>query len=658
MKKYTLILSILLSFSVPVVGQIAFVNKTSQLPTKKTTFKAVEIGDVTNDGLNDVVVGSGYLSDDLNDYGIFIYKQLPNGTLASPVKIDYPKSYPGINDLEIGDFNHDQLNDIALCYGSTLGVFYQLPNGGFSTINTVEGPYYNSGIESGDLNHDGLTDLVGYADQSYKIFLQKPTGGFTMTNLPSKALYCTKLDIKDMNGDEYDDIVKAYGTKIEVIYQKNGTTITKDSSIVFGSELGFSDLSGLTVGDLNNDGRNDLAVAYGGNSGKLVIVHQKANGMLDIANFKRLSTYDIPKPMCISDLNCDGVNELILGHNGWFKISVFERTATTDFGSYTLFPSIYDSNPFSMAVGDINNDRKPDVVTVGQNATLYTLFNKSRPLTFDNIRLEVENNPTWRDTSYEDATTFSLIPDTTHECKRNDYLRKKVHSTYSVEHYSGDSLTIRSGTLCTTYCDTIRTPFDYTKRFLVNAVTTEDVVNLDSLSSTCRSINPDSNQGSQSIQIGSNTCWQIHSDAEWLRPSATSGSGNKEITIEWEENFQTATRTGNITLSSERADSITIVVVQEAAEPDAWSPASAVILSDQVNNTAIVEVRSNSTWEIFRDEDWISFEPSAGTGDALLTVKANPNETDGERRGRIGLFCNGELTTIITVIQFQKTNKQ
>jgi hypothetical protein len=56
----------------------------NQLPGKKTTIEAVEIGDVTNDGLNDIVVGSGYYFDSLNDYCVFVYKQ--NTDVTSPLK--------------------------------------------------------------------------------------------------------------------------------------------------------------------------------------------------------------------------------------------------------------------------------------------------------------------------------------------------------------------------------------------------------------------------------------------------------------------------------------------------------------------------------------------------------------------------------------------
>lgn len=651
MKKHLLTLMLLWFLLVPVSGQIDFKGQISQLPSKKTDFEAVEIGDVTNDGLNDIVVGSGYYFDNLYDYCIFVYKQNPNGTLASPITLNYPISYPGLRDLELGDFNNDGLLDIALCYSSTLGIFYQLPAGGFSGINQYTSLNYNSGIKSGDLNNDGLTDIVGYENQTYKLFLQKPTGGFTVTSVASKALYCTKLDIKDMNGDNLNDIVKIYGSKIEIIYQKNGGSITKDSSVIIGSG---SELDGMTTGDLNNDGRNDLAVVYGGNSGKQILYFQKTDGRMDTVNVKRLTTYDIPTSMNIADLNCDGFNEVVIGHSGWVKISVFSKSATVDYGTYSLFPALYDYTPFSMAVGDVNSDQKPDVVSVGQNATLLVQYNTTKPLVFDSIRNETVYLPLKRDTTVSETVSYIPIQDTVRLCKRNDYILRKTLQTYANEHYSGDSLSIRHGTLCSNFCDTIVKPFAFKKQYVLNSVSTNSVVNLDSLTTSSSKLYVDSYGSDETMYIHSNTCWNIHADVDWIKPMVKDSSGEAEITVKIDENRAALERTGIITLSGERVPPIQIPVYQYPSEPMVWSPASVAVLSDQVNDKAIIEITSNGSWEVITDTEWLSFDKTKGTVEDLLMIQGSPNETNEDRIGRIGFVCYGDMVKIIPVVQLKK----
>jgi hypothetical protein len=637
-------------------SQIGFKAQSYQLPSKKTTFEAVEIGDVTNDGRNDIVVGSGFYFDDQYDYGIFIYKQNPNGTLASPVKIDYPKSYPGIYDLELGDFNNDGLNDIAICYGTTLGIFYQLQTGGFGPIQTQAGPYYNNGLESGDLNHDGRTDLLGYGDEKFKLYLQNATGGFTLVEKPSKTLYCSKMDIKDMNGDAYDDIVKVYGSKIEILFQKNGGTITKDSSLIYSGAGGVS-YDGLCLGDLNNDGRNDLVAVYGGNSGRQVILYQKSNGSLDTLNVKRLPTYDIPEPVSIADLNCDGLNEIVIGHSGWNHISVFGKTATTDFDKYLLFSSIYYYTNFSMAVGDVNGDWKPDVVSVGQNAQLQVLYNSTAPLTFDSIRYEAAHQQIRQDTTWETNVAFLPVPDTATYCKRNDFIRRTTVQRSFNTYYTGDTLAIRSGTLCGNFRDTIVTPYAYQKRIPLQSIVTDSIVNRDSIRTFTDYLELSSDKEGRTFYILANTCWTIRSDAKWVKPSITSGSGNTVMIINADENPTTEPRSTLLTIEGDRVKPVQLTVYQYGAEPTAWSPANAAVLSEKVNNAAIIEVHANCRWELYRDAEWISVDQYSGKGDALLTIRVTPNETDADRFGMVGLFCDGTMIANIPVLQLKKTSK-
>jgi len=655
MKKYFFILPLLYILSAPVSSQIGFKGQSSQLPSKKTTFEAVEIGDVTNDGLNDIIVGSGYYFDDIYDYSIFIYKQNSDGTLATPIKIAYPKSYPGLRDIELGDFNNDKLNDIAICYGSTVGIFYQLPTGGFSAISTITGLYYNNGIKSGDLNNDGLTDIVGYESETYKLFLQKPSGGFTLSSIPSKTLYCSQLEVGDLNGDNLNDIAKIYGSRIEIIYQKNGVSITKDSSSIINSPAG-SNLSfvGLTIGDLNNDGRNDLAVAYGGNSGRLNIYYQTSNGKLDTDNIKTISTYDIPTPMEIADLNCDGLNEIIIGHSGWNKISVFSKSATMDYGSYSLFPGMYDYTPFSMAVGDINSDLKPDVISVGQNATLSILYNNSKPLTFDSIKQEIVDFPLKRDTTDTKTVAYIPIQDTALYCMRNDFVRRSTVQTYANEHYSGDSLSIRYGMMCSSYCDTVKTAFAFTKIFLLKTVVTDSIVSFDTLTTKTDYFGISSIKSSVSLSIHSNTCWNVSVDVDWIKPSVYAGTGDAEFMIEMDENLATIPRSATITLSGDRVPPIRITVFQWAGEPFVFSHTSIVVLSEKVNNTAIIEIISNTSWKISKDFDWLSFDKTMGTGNELLIIHGALNETGVDRMGSFAIVFNENEPIIIPVMQLKK----
>ena len=656
MKKYLPALALIFCLSVNVSGQIDFRNVTSQLPSKKTSFVAVEIGDVTNDGLNDIVVGSGYYFDDIYDYNIFIYKQNKNGTLADPIKMPYPKSYPGLRDIELGDFNNDKLTDIAICYGSTLGIYYQLATGGFSPIDTYTGLYYYNGIKSGDLNNDGLTDIVGFDSNMYKVFLQKPTGGFTLTTgISSKTLNCTQMEVGDLNGDHLNDIAKISGSNIEIIYQKNGVTITKDSSLIIKNTVGnLSSFEGITLGDLNGDGRNDIAVVYGGNSGRQNIYYQTYEGKIDTTNVKKINTYDIPTPIKITDLNCDGINEIILGHSGWNNISVFSKTTSLDYSNYQLFPALYYFTPFSMAVGDVNNDQKPDIVSVGQNASLTVLYNNSKPLTFDSIVHKIVFQPLKRDTTDTQTIKYIAINDTSHFCKKNNSIKQLIVQTYANEYYSGDSLSIRHGMLCSVFCDTIKTAFAFKKSYLLKTTTTESIVKFDTLTTTTTTLYSGSNKYVQSISLNSNICWNVSVDADWVKPEVYSGVGKKDLSFVIEQNLKASSRTANITISGDSVTPIIIYVYQYAAAPYVSSPTSMIVLSEKVNNMAYLEINSNTSWSISKDVVWLSFNKTMGTDNDVITIQGVQNETNTDRIGNVSFMSKGNVLKKVSVLQLKK----
>jgi hypothetical protein len=455
MKKILPILLSLFILSGNAWSQIDFKRLTMQLPNSTTTVGAVKIGDLTNDGLNDVLVGSAVTESDQDEFNLYLYVQKTDGSLADPVRINVAATYPNVYDIEIADMNNDHLNDIVVGYGGSIGIFYQLPTGGFSAMTKLDGIDCTYGIKIGDLNNDGLKDIVGYDDSSnFKIFYQNKTGGFTLTTIPSKTWYCTQVELADVNGDNLVDLIKIYGSQIEINYQQNGVDITNDSTLIINLHNKNSYLSGIAIGDLNKDGRNDIAVAYGGNSGQYNIYYQKPDGHMDTTNVKTGSTYDCPTPIRIADLNCDGDNEMIIGHSGWENISVYNKHGLADFNTYTLFPAMYYFNLYSMAVGDINNDHRPDIVTVGQNGKIDLFYNNSKPLTFDSYDHVVANFQMKRDTT--DIQTVNYIPITDNAaCKKNRSVKQLITGTYANENYSGDSLLIRHGTLCSSFTDTV-----------------------------------------------------------------------------------------------------------------------------------------------------------------------------------------------------------
>jgi hypothetical protein len=212
MKKKYLLLILLFSFN-KAFTQISFLpyqNKFTQ-----SWPEVVKIGDVNNDGLNDVVLGLQAYASSVNDHSILVYIQNTNGTLNDPIRYPYASDYKIIGSIDIGDLNQDGKNDIIVGIKSpysSYGIFYQNASGTLNPIistpvsNTVER------VRIADMNRDGRNDMIISNVQNIQILYQQSAPGiFQETLIPKPAnaySYPTPMmEIADMNDDGRNDIV-------------------------------------------------------------------------------------------------------------------------------------------------------------------------------------------------------------------------------------------------------------------------------------------------------------------------------------------------------------------------------------------------------------------------------------------------------------------
>lgn len=667
MKRILISVALFALLAINTTGQISFNRVIMQVPNSTTTMNAVEIGDVTNDGLNDIVAGSVSYNLFYELY-IVVYAQKKDGTMAAPITLNYTKTYQPLNDIEIADVNNDKLNDIVIAFGSSIGIYYQLPAGGFSVMKTLTGITASHGIKTGDLNNDGLIDILGFDNSSYKIFYQTPSGEFNLKSIPVKQTNYTQLQIGDLNGDGLNDIANTCTSQIEVLYQKNGMGITKADSLIINpisNGMHSTTISGFTIADVNNDGKQDIVTADGGNSGRMSLFYQIAGGKIDTANAKSYAAYDIPTPIRVADLNCDGDNEIIIGNDAWEKISIYNKHGLGDYSSYTLYPSLYYFKPFSLAVGDINNDKRPDIIDVDQNAKISILYNTSKPLTFDRYEKKALNLQIKKDTTVRDTIIYLAIPDTAKICKRNNFLKQQIHQTINNEHYSGDSLLIRHAMLCSAYTDTIKTAFSFTKKIIINTDTIKSIENRDLMTVSFGQTSFPSGSGYTYAFISSNICWSVTVDKDWIKPNNYSGNNggngkpvNSSVSFSISSNPTIYARTATITLSGDGFPSRIFTINQQGATPAIYTSTSSIILSESVSNSAYILIGANVNWKTSIDADWLTLDKMQGTptgaGYDVITVIATPNITEIDKNATITFVGDENVVKTVTVKQSKK----
>lgn len=343
--------------------------------------EAVAVADLNNDGRQDVILNTSTYSDPENDFKLKVFLQDEFGRLQNPVNYSLGGEYTKRpKSMAVGDLNGDGLQDVAVGFDrSHIEIFLQYTDGTLFKADTITTPLA-SRIAVADLNGDGLDDIAGIAwgGDDVGVFYQGEMGISQQPEIhyaPHGGY--DDMVLGDINADGANDIVVMSGQS----FADNLAVVASDGQggllpAAF-YDLGGSELTkGVTIGDLNSDGRNDVAVTFGGNrpASSVAVFHQGENGLLNTPEIH--TSYDIPETILATDMNMDSRDDLLVLHGGWYAMGVYEQNQDGNLASEVLFDMPYAShyNPQGMDTGDINGDGTPDVVVADYNYGLVVLL--------------------------------------------------------------------------------------------------------------------------------------------------------------------------------------------------------------------------------------------------------------------------------------------
>lgn len=293
---------------------------------------------------------------------------IKNGTLSGEFNFSYVES----GDYSIDFYFTDEKgNDSNIISGN-----FKI-EGGFGVASNY--PAENESIyfgdtAIGDLNGDGLNDVVAiqldwpsnYDNGPLSIYYQTASSGtLESPETLDLGILIGSVAIGDINSDNKDDlIVSGLSGNIQDGYSGQIIIMAQDpESGQLGStqeiELNFETAEKIAVGDINGDGRNDLAVSafYG-----IALFFQNVDGTLGPEVDITTSTY-LYGYIYIADMNNDGRNDLITGSSE-ATVSIIKQLPS---GEFSTVPDFYNPTEidgptnFNYAVADLNGDNQTDL---------------------------------------------------------------------------------------------------------------------------------------------------------------------------------------------------------------------------------------------------------------------------------------------------------
>jgi hypothetical protein len=341
---------------------------------------AVAVGDVTGDGRNDVVMTTSFYFDPENDDRVWVFAQTSDGDLAAPDS--YPSgSTSDLDSVAAGDITGDGLADVVLgVKGVGVKVFPQLPSGvlGSPTLSpTANGRQ----VRVGHLNADGRLDVaaIGWGTDTVSVLLNDGAGGLQVpVEYPAQHDGYDDLEVGDVTGDGLADLVVMSGQGLVPNLSVLAQLPTGGFAAAAEYSVGERELTqGIGLGDVTGDGRADVVASYGGNqpSSKLAVFAQTASGTLAAPTSH--TSYDIPEPVELADFDLDGRLDVVTLHGGWSRAGLYRQFAGGGLAVEDLYSIPYASHyePHGLAVGDVNGDGSPDAVLADYNHGLIVLRN-------------------------------------------------------------------------------------------------------------------------------------------------------------------------------------------------------------------------------------------------------------------------------------------
>ncbi len=340
------------------------------------SLRGIDVADVDEDGWLDLFAFFGH-----GKSAPLLYLASPNGVFNRGAVTVAPD---GRANAVLTDLNEDQHQDVVQCDGgaaSSCSVAYGDGRGRFSAtppldVSAQTGAYVGRltrAATAADFDGDHVVDFAGVSRRDNRVVVfYRQADGANATRLElttgSKPI---AIAAADLDGDGRPDLVAANegSTDLSVFLNRGARQFASLARVTLDNG-GFKP-SALAVGDLNGDGRPDLAVASADGSNVTLMLNRGSGGLV---RGPSLATGASPQAVALGDLNGDGILDVVTANGGDDSVSLLLSDGAGGYQTRSMASG--GMHPTDLAIADLDGDGAADLVVVNEvSRSLATFLN-------------------------------------------------------------------------------------------------------------------------------------------------------------------------------------------------------------------------------------------------------------------------------------------